>query len=77
MHYCICTHEKLESVMIPKEIIKYPEQTHLWKVFGQPHVGQFKRQKWCKYRLECKTQESHEDNNITYWSNRMLNSDIT
>lgn len=24
-------------------------KTHLWKVFGQPHVGQFKCQKWSKY----------------------------
>lgn len=22
---------------------------YLWKVFGQPHIGQFKGQKWSKY----------------------------
>lgn len=22
---------------------------YLWKVFGQPHVGQFESQKWSKY----------------------------
>lgn len=29
-------------------------QTHLWEVFGQPHVGKFKGQKWSKYRLKGK-----------------------
>lgn len=47
-----------------KGIIKHLLQTHLWKVFGQPHVGQFESQKRSKYWLEWKKYESHHYNNM-------------